>query len=86
MLTITLLSPEGAAPLAPAAFPAPPRAGLGVFLTPPTGAAAVGRLEERRWDRRGPPPRWRVPERSSSRDLSSLPDMLLMGSGIKWME
>ena len=85
LLTITLLSPEGAAPFAPLSFAAPPREGFDVFWTPPTGAVAAGRPAARRWDRRRPP-RWRVLERISSSVLSSLPDILLINSSIKCID
>jgi len=74
LLTIILLSPTRPEPLAGVGFAAL-RAGLTFFLMPPAGAAgAAGRPPARRVERRPAALRW--VERISSKDWSSLPDMM----------
>lgn len=77
LLTMILLSPEGLGALADEGLAAAPRAGLVFFLTPPTGVAAAGRAVLRA-DRRAPAGARLLVERISSRDWSSLPDMLML--------
>jgi hypothetical protein len=77
LLTMTLLSTRAAAALAGAALALALRGALVVFLTPPTGAAgAAGRVAERRGLRRRPAEALRWAVVISSRDWSSLPDIL----------
>lgn len=76
LLTMILLSPVDLGALPDEGLAAAPRAGLVFFLTPPTGAGAAGRAVLR--VERRPPAGVRLVERISSRDWSSLPDMLLL--------
>lgn len=76
LLTMILLSPVSLGALPDEGLAAAPRAGLVFFLTPPTGAGAAGRAVLR--VERRPPAGVRLVERISSRDWSSLPDMLLV--------
>lgn len=77
LLTMILLSPVGLGALADEDLAAGPRAGLVFFLTPPTGAGAAGRAVLR-VERRPPAGVRLLVERISSRDWSSLPDMLML--------
>lgn len=77
LLTMILLSPGGLEALPDEGLAAAPRAGLVFFLTPPTGAAAAGRAVLR-VERRPPARAPLLVERISSRDWSSLPDMLML--------
>lgn len=77
LLTMILLSPVALGALPDEGLAAAPRAGLVFFLTPPTGAGAAGRAVLR-VERRPPAGVRLLVERISSRDWSSLPDMLML--------
>ena len=80
LLTTILLVPMVPRDLAGTDFAALLRGGRVLLWIPPTGAAALWLAAERRLEARRAPAERRWVERISSRDLSSLPDMMKRSS------